>query len=385
MSKKVLHIITGLSDGGAEGVLTRLCLNSHQAKHVVVSLMDEGKYGAQLKMGGVPVHCLGMNPGKPSLFKFFKLIRLIRAEQPDVVQTWMYHADFLGGLAARLAGVRWVFWGVRRSTLEKDKASRLTILIARLCGYLSGFIPQNIICCAHNALEVHASIGYQRSKMRVIPNGYDLSRFKPDVAARQQLRNELGLDSNQFLSGMVGRYDPVKDHVNLLKALVLVKKEGLDVHCVLVGQGLTADNAVLVEEINALGLESNITLAGQKANIPAVMNALDLHILASSSEGFPNVLAEAMACGAPCVSTDVGDAREILDDSECTCPPRDSRALAGLIIKMVKEWQDNPQAWQARRVAVSQKIAAKYSLQTMVGAYEACWFNYELNKITTEK
>ena len=152
MTRKVLHIITGLSDGGAEAVLTRLCLNSQEAKHVVISLTDEGKYGLQLSQSGVPVHCLGMNAGRPSLFKFFKLIRLIRVEKPDLVQTWMYHADFFGGLASRLAGVKQVFWGIRRSTLEKDKASRLTVLIARLCAYLSRVVPQKIICCAHEAL-----------------------------------------------------------------------------------------------------------------------------------------------------------------------------------------------------------------------------------------
>lgn len=374
MPRKVLHIITGLSDGGAEAVLTRLCLNSQEAKHVVISLTDEGKYGLQLSQSGVPVHCLGMNAGRPSLFKFFKLIRLIRVEKPDLVQTWMYHADFFGGLASRLAGVKQVFWGIRRSTLEKDKASRLTVLIARLCAYLSRVVPQKIICCAHEALEVHASLGYQRSKMLVISNGYDLSHFRPNVVAGQKIRDEFGIEVDQFLLGMVGRYDPVKDHGNLLDALALVKKEGFKVRCILVGRGLSADNAFLFDKIITLGLKDSVFLAGARVDIPAIMNALDLHVLASSSEGFPNVLAEAMACGTPCISTDVGDAREILADNDCICPPRDSRALAERLIKMYREARDDPHAWQARSISVSQKISTKYSLQKMVSAYEACWF-----------
>lgn len=374
MPRKVLHIITGLGDGGAEGVLTRLCLNSQEAKHVVISLTDGGKYGSQLSQDGVPVHCLGMNAGRPSLFKFFKLIRLIRVEQPDLVQTWMYHADFFGGLASRLAGVKLVFWGVRRSRLEKDKASRLTVLIAYLCAYLSRFVPQNIICCAHEALEVHASLGYQRSKMLVISNGYDLSRFRPNAGAGQKIRSEFGIGEDQFLLGMVGRYDPVKDHGNLLDALALVKKEGLKVRCILVGRGVSADNAFLFNRVDALDLKDSVILAGARTDIPAIMNALDLHILASSSEGFPNVLAEAMACGTPCVSTDVGDAREVLADSDCICPPRDSRALAERIIKMYKEALGDPTAWQTRSISVRQKVASKYSLQKMVSSYETCWF-----------
>src|SRR5690606_1321067 len=116
-------------------------------------------------------------------FNFFKLINLIKADRPDVVQTWMYHADLLGGIAARLAGVRRVFWGIRHSILEKGKSKRSTILIARLCGMLSRWIPEKIICCAHKALEVHADIGYDSSKLLVISNGYDLTRFKSDSIA----------------------------------------------------------------------------------------------------------------------------------------------------------------------------------------------------------
>ena len=74
MTKKVVHIITGLNDGGAEGVLTRLCLHSEQVQHVVISLMDEGKYGPLLARSSVKVHCLGMNPGKPSIVRLFRLL-----------------------------------------------------------------------------------------------------------------------------------------------------------------------------------------------------------------------------------------------------------------------------------------------------------------------
>ena len=210
--------------------------------------------------------------------------------------------------------------------------------------------------------------------MLVISNGYDLSHFRPNVVAGPKIRDEFGIEVDQFLLGMVGRYDPVKDHGNLLDALALVKKEGFKVRCILVGRGLSADNAFLFDKIITLGLKDSVFLAGARVDIPAIMNALDLHVLASSSEGFPNVLAEAMACGTPCISTDVGDAREILADNDCICPPRDSRALAERLIKMYREARDDPHAWQARSISVSQKISTKYSLQKMVSAYEACWF-----------
>ncbi|WP_286220274.1 glycosyltransferase family 4 protein [Marinobacter apostichopi] len=374
MTKKVVHIITGLSDGGAEGVLTRLCLHSKKARHVVISLMDEGKYGPLLERSGVAVHCLSMNPGMPSIARLFRLVRLIRAEQPDAVQTWMYHADLFGGIAARLAGVRRVFWGVRMSSLEQGKSSRLTRWIAHLSALLSRWVPEKIICCANKAVSVHSELGYQSNKLIMIPNGYDLSRFKADPSMGSKVRKELGLGSGVFVMGMVGRFDPLKDHFNLLDALVKVAEREIDFQCLLVGRGLGAENPTLKERIDDLGLQDRVQLLGQRTDIPAVMNALDLHVLSSCSEGFPNVIAEAMACGVPCVSTNVGDALEILGDERAICPAEDSTALAELIITTAHEWQRNPAIWQVRKSTSSQRIEERYSIDNMVSAYEACWF-----------
>ncbi|MDA3877724.1 MAG: glycosyltransferase, partial [Halothiobacillus sp.] len=265
--RKIVHIITDLNDGGAEGVLTRLCLHSKVTQHVVISLMDAGKYGPVLQQAGVVVHCLGLSPGKPSLVRFYRLIKLIRSEQPDVVQTWMYHADLLGGIAARLAGVRRVFWGIRMSSLEKGKSKRSTIMIARLCALLSSRVPEKIICCANKAMTVHADIGYQKSKLLVIPNGYDLARFKADPTSGEGVRKELGLGSGVFLLGNVGRFDPLKDHFTLLQALSQVAERKLNFHCVLVGKGMSSENVALNACISELGLQNKVLLAGQRADI----------------------------------------------------------------------------------------------------------------------
>ena len=375
LEKKVLHIITGLGDGGAEGVLYRLCTHSFAVNHIVISLMDDGKYGALLRQNGVEVHTLGLNPGQPSILKFFRLIRLIRSIKPDVIQTWMYHADLLGGLASRLAGVKRVFWGIRHSTLDKGKAKRSTILIARVCAAVSGWLPESIVCCAHKALSVHADLGYAKDKLLVIPNGYDLSRFKPDVLTGQLVRSELGVTNSEFLIGKVGRFDPFKDHENLLKALAQLKAQGMKFRCLLVGKGLGIDNQPLIHLISTLNLTDRIILAGPRSDIPAVMNALDLHVLASSSEGFPNVLAEAMACGTACVATNVGDALDIIGDVGLTCPPGDSGALAELTLEAHQQWSKYPQLWAEHKKNCADKIQQRFSIQSMVSAYESCWFD----------
>lgn len=373
MHRKVLHVITGLGDGGAEGVLARLCVNSDKAEHVIVSLTDEGKYAFILRQSGIKVESLGMNPGRPSVGSFIRLIKLIRAEKPDVVQTWMYHADLIGGLAAKFAGRKRVFWGVRQSTLNRDTAKRSTILVAKLCARLSYFLPEKVICCAKKARQVHADLGYCNSKMLVIPNGYDLYRLKPDNNAREQVRDELGVSREETLLGMVGRFHPQKDHGNLLEALSLLKKWGYSFRCVLVGTGMEVNNQTLLEMIASLELENFVLLAGPRTDIPDVMNALDLHVLSSRSEGFPNVVAEAMACGTPAVSTDVGDAASIIGETGFTCFDRQPDALAKSLMLLVDEKRKHPNRWEERCRSCRERISEQYSIERTVRLYESAW------------
>src|SRR5574337_1243040 len=188
----VMHIITGLNDGGAEAVLFRLCTSDKACSHEVVSMMDAGKYGPLLEQAGVTVTCLNMPQGRLTLSGLARLWSVLRKTRPDVVQTWMYHADLVGGVVARLARVAPVFWGIRHSTLEAGKSRRTTIAIARLNAWLSPWIPAGIVCCAERARDVHQALGFAQEKMTVIPNGYDLGRFRPDAAARMRLRMEWG-------------------------------------------------------------------------------------------------------------------------------------------------------------------------------------------------
>ena len=184
--KKVLHIITGLGDGGAEGVLFRLCKKSQNFDHEVISLTGHGKYTSMLRDIGVVVHDFNFS----GLASFFRLISLIKQSQPHLVQTWMYHADLVGGIASRLAGIKKVFWGIRHSNLEKGKVNFTTIVIARVLSKLSYLIPKKIICCAYRAKKVHVDIGYDEKKMIVIQNGYDLSDFYRNENSRRNIRNE---------------------------------------------------------------------------------------------------------------------------------------------------------------------------------------------------
>ncbi len=369
---KILHVITGLGDGGAEAVLYRLVTQDGQNEHHVVSLTTVGKYGPLLQQAGIGVPALGMPRGRVTLRGLVGLRRAISTFQPDVVQSWMYHADLLGGLMAKTLG-RPVVWGLRNTTLESGKSSAATIWVARVCGRLSRWVPRRIVACAHAVVRVHARLGYDAARMVVIPNGYDLKQFRPDPAARTRLRAEWRVPEGVPLLGMVGRWDPQKDHANLIAALGQLSDEGHDFRLALVGTGMTADNEVLRALLEASALQDKTLLLGSRNDVPAVMAALDVHLLSSAyGEAFPNVLAEAMACGTPCVTTDVGDAALIVGDTGWNVPPRDSVALAQAIRHAQGAWRDR-QAWQSRQAACRARIEQAFGIEKMVERYRAVW------------
>lgn len=373
--KKILHIITGLSDGGAEAVLYRLCHHDKDNQHIVISLMDKGKYGPLLEDMGVQVYCLNMPAGKIRFSALIKLYKLIRQLKPDVVQTWMYHADLIGGIIARLAGVKNIVWGVHHTTLVKGESKRSTILIAKINALISSFIPRKIIYCAEKSRQVQESIGFSPKIGHVVPNGYNIDNFKPDFNSGVAFRQEVGLADEKFLIGHVGRYHPFKDYPTLVNAVSLLTKEKSALKVVMVGGDLTTDNTQLNQLIKDNICTERITLLGRRNDITAVMNGFDLFVLSSVSEAFPNVLNEAMACGTPCITTDVGDAAVIVGDTGWVVPPKDPQALAKAMFAAMEEQQDNPQAWQARKQACRERIVNNFSIKKMVEGYHQVWFN----------
>ncbi len=371
---RVAHIITGIGEGGAQAVLSRLCLNDPRNEHTVICMMQEARYGRLLAERGVRVVYLGMPRGKLRLGPLVRLWRLLRQERFDVVQTWMYHADLLGGLVSRLAGVPRVCWGIRHSGLVPGESPRSTIAVARLCARLSPWLPHAIVCCAENAARVHRELGYCSHKLHVIPNGYALDDLMPQPEIGVALRDALGISRTTVLIGMVGRLNVQKHHENLLDALVTLRRQGEDVRCLLVGEGVSAEVPDVARWLASRGLENTVIALGTRTDIPAVMNALDLHVLSSAfGEGFPNVLAEAMACGTPCVTTDVGDAARIVGDTGWVVPPRDSEVLAAAIGLALRERREQPEAWLARQARGHRRIHAEYGLERMVDAYRKLW------------
>jgi glycosyltransferase involved in cell wall biosynthesis len=257
----------------------------------------------------------------------WQLTRLIRASQPHIVQSWMYHADLLGGLASRLAGNQHVVWGVRTTDVSSG-CSRVTIVLRRLCAFLSHWVPHTIVCAAEASRKVHVSIGYDSTRMKVVPNGFDMSRLVSTEKQRLNLRAQLGYQDKDLVVGSLGRFNLDKDQENFVKAAdILIQRHPL-VRFLMVGRDLDSCNSVLAHWIRETGHADRFTLLGERPDVATILSAMDVFCLHSRTEGFPNVLGEAMAIGLACVTTDVGDARLMLGDAGVVVPKKDAVALA---------------------------------------------------------
>lgn len=368
---RIVFIITGLSTGGAEMMLFKVLerLDRQRFAPHVISLTTLGELASRIEALGIPVDAVGMKPGLPSPSGFFRLVRMLKPLNPDVVHTWMYHADLLGGLAARLAGVSSVGWCIRNSNLDKNRTKLSTRAVVSLCASISKWVPSRILSCSERARQVHVACGYAAEKMVVVPNGFDLSQFKPDLDARRRIRAELGITDQTPLVGLIGRFDPQKNHAGFFEAAGVLHRHMPHVHFVLAGHGIDMSNAALKQSITKEGVLAKTHLLGLRNDMPELMAALD--VLASSSsygEAFPNVLGESMACGVPCVVTDVGDSAYIVGDTGRVVASGDMAGLAQVLADIL-------QLPAAERLALGEaarsRVATHFEIGHITRQYEA--------------
>jgi glycosyltransferase involved in cell wall biosynthesis len=215
------HIITGLDLGGAEMMLYKVLLqmNRDAFQAEVVSMRDMGTLGEKIAKLGVPVRTLNMRRGVPDPRALWRLVKILKRQPPDLIQTWMYHANLMGGIAAKLAGDIPIVWGIHHSNFDPRKSKRRTVWTMKAGALLSSRLPREIICCGEVPKRVHIEMGYDAKKTVVIPNGFDLTKFHPDPLARTFVRQELHIPADAPLIGLMARFHPKKTIVLLSKLL----------------------------------------------------------------------------------------------------------------------------------------------------------------------
>lgn len=361
---RILHIITSLNTGGAEGMLLRLIEHDKCNTHIVIILSDSGTYIDRLLDSGIKVYTLKISNILGLLKGFVKLCFLLRKTKPNIVQTWMYHSDLLGSLAAVITRTNNIIWNIRGTSIPQKGISKTSIVI-KICSVLSAWIPKKIVCCAEVVKSSHIDIGYAKDNMVVINNGYYITDNCTENV-REVGRSELDVSNNEIIIGTVGRFDILKDYENFISSANKILKEFSNVKFLMVGKGLVNGNRELVSMIDNIYLDS-FFLIGESSNVNGYLAAMDIYCMSSSKEGFPNAVCEAMLTQTPCVVTDAGDARNIVGNTGIVVPVRDSHALyTGLKTMINYNAQKRTKLGQLARV----RIRNNYSINKISNQYK---------------
>jgi glycosyltransferase involved in cell wall biosynthesis len=362
---RIVHLITGLEAGGAERMLTRVVAGSDHDRFVslVISMTTGGAMEAIQTRAGIRTETLGMPRGQADPRGIIRLLRILRAWRPHLLQTWLYHADFFG-LSARLLGHRpRLLWNIRCTESVGSAAIR------RVLSSCSA-MPDAVVVNSVAGQQFHQErLGYRPKRWEYIPNGFDTRELRPDEVVRRRLRGELGIADTSPVIGMAARYHPMKDHASFFAAAAELAQRREDIVFVLAGSGITPDNREIAATINKLGLTPRVRLLGERLDIGAVYPAFDIATLSSAfGEGCPNVLGEAMACGVPCVATDSGDSAQLLGDTGLVVPRCDPAALAAAWERFVEMPSDERREFGRR---ARERIVRDYDIDVVIRRYEA--------------
>jgi glycosyltransferase involved in cell wall biosynthesis len=353
---RVLHVITGLSRGGAETMLVHLAsgLRARGWPQHVVSLRDRGAYAETLEAAGIPVTALGTESVAAAPAAQLRLARLVHRFKPDVLQGWMYHGNLAAAFAHRLcpgANERRLIWNLRASNMDASRYARLI----RANAWLSRW-PESVIANSQAGLEFHLAEGFRPRRAVVIPNGIDSRHFRPDRRARAAVRAELGIPAEAVLVLKLARVDAMKDHPTFLAAM----------------DSLPGIRGLLVgKDTETLPLPGNVQAAGLRTDVPRFCAAADLIVSSSAfGEGFSNALAEGMSAGLIPVATDVGDARAIVGDTGTIVPPGDSRALAEAIAAQAAlQPEERRRAGRRARARIEAYFAPEKAIEAFARLY----------------
>ena len=327
--KKIAHIITGLGVGGAETFLLRLIpeLEKSGFQSVVIYLTGTGDYVDAYTKKGISVIPLGITSPVQAVTGFWRLRAILKKEAPDIVQAWMYHANLLGGLAAKMLKIPSMF-AVLQSNLSPKVNKKLTTVMIRIGAKLSKLNSGAVLYDSDAARAAHEAVGFDSTKSIVIPNGVDPEKFMPDHVLRDEIRAELGITPDAIVIGHVARYDVQKDHRTFLQAVNQIRTRNASLNVIMVGDGVDWQNSDLTNELDRDEASQWLYLLGPRSDVARLYNGMDIFCSSSIGESCPNVVLEAMIMGLPCVATDVGDVRQMVGDNGLVVPPSSVEELA---------------------------------------------------------
>ena len=375
VNMKIFYIISGLSTGGAEMMLYKLLsvIDRDVFEPVVISLTDYGSLGNNIKNLNIPVYKMEMKAGFPDPFKVWRFIKLIRKIKPELIQGWMYHGNLAALLAKRVLSNHVPFlWNIRHTPDDLKKEKSTTARVIRLGARLSAQ-PDRIIYNSNVSEQKHELLGYDNKNKSIIPNGFNCEQFKPFNNAKSKLRHSLGLKKDTLLIGLVARYHIMKDHITFLHSAGKLNKTYPEIHFVLVGQDVDKNNHFLIKLIEDLKITKNVHLLGKRMDVDEITAGLDIACSSSSwGESFSNAIGEAMACGVPCIVTDIGGSARMVGETGIVVKPRDRKAFTDAMVRLIKMSSEERQGLGK---LARNRIIKYFSINIVVKQYEDLYRN----------
>jgi len=375
LKKKICFVINKPSVGGAELFLLKLITKiKDDFDCYIIFLSENGELLEEFKIVTKKLFILDLRINLLSVFtNHKKIVKIFGEIKPDVVHTWLYISDIFGGCAAFISGVPKIFWSIRQSNISYSQNKLHTFLLSRISGILSCIIPDKIVSCSEVAKNIHIRKAfYKSSKILVIPNGYDLDYLKFDDHKRQIFRDELQVKKTQFIIGIIGRYDIQKGFDNFIKIAHLITQNISNIQFVLVGPGCTNDNIDLINLMKEYSFGTKFILLGARSDIRPVLCGLDLLIIPSRGEAFPNILGEAMSLGTMVLTTNVGEIPIILKDIQKTFSPGSNHEMADEAKRIIKM---NKSESEKHSTKLRNRIEEKYSINQVVNDYKKLYSN----------
>jgi len=329
-SIKVLHLITSLEVGGAQhGLLLGLPrFDPEQYEHIICSLMNRIPMAGQFRESGVEVHSLGLNR-RTDLSVVVRLHRLMKKVRPDVLHTYLLHANVLGRIVGRLVGIP-VIIGSERTIGQAGRWGRLA---TKLSNPLTDAVEVN---SELGAKTIEVDLGVPSRKIEVVRSGVDLHKFGHSTK-RSILRSELGLKEGQHLVLYIGRLRPVKGIEYGLRAFAAAQSQQHSMHMVLAGEGEQLD--YLKNIANELNVSEHVSFLGVRNDLPDLLAAADSVLMPSLTEGFPRTAIEAMAAGKPIIATNVGGTSEAIINGETgiLVPAKNIEVMSSTLLRLVND------------------------------------------------
>ncbi|MCB9026626.1 MAG: glycosyltransferase [Bdellovibrionaceae bacterium] len=356
---KVIHIIVSLDTGGAETMLIKLIENSPPTlQHLVLTFRPHSPRALKLIENGYNI----------TKVSFWKMIKTIKTEKPDILMGWLFHGCFLSAFVKLIFGFKTkVIWNIRYS--EFPKSNFRNILIVRVLKIISHLVD-GIIYNSYAGKKVHEDMGYNPKNSKVIYNGFNLDLFTSNVNTQIQFKKDHQLPENSFLFGMVGRFDKLKNQIQFInyakEFLSSIKEENRNIYFVFIGKNMDKTNKVIQNLLIDFEFENRFILLGEQKNLQKFYPCFDVHCLYSTTEGFPNVIGESMACEVPCIASDVGDVKRIIGDTGWVVPINDKNQL---FFAFNQAYEANLETRKELGQQARQKIIDNYSLRNVIQEY----------------